>query len=617
MTETLMTDLPFATDIPPASREDWMKLVDGVLKGAPYDKRLVTRTLEGLALDPLPARKADARPVAGRAAGMPWVISARVDQPDLKAAHAQALEDLEGGASGLTLVFASAPSAHGFGLPDGASLEQLLDGVLIDLIGLRLESGRFKGREAALALADLIAARGLDPAPLDISFGLDPLADLAATGAAPLPWEMLSQRVAETAAILKARGFSGPLLRADGGVHHAAGASDAQELAAILSAAVAYLRALEAGGFSLEEAATRIDVALTADVNQTATLAKIRAMRLLWGAVLREAGLPATALKIHATTAWRALTRRDPFVNLLRGTVAAFAAGVGGADSLTVLPFTQALGLPDAFARRLARNTHLVLLEESQLHRVADPAAGAGAVEAHTDGLAAAAWAQFRAIEQKGGLAQALESGWWAAEISATRERLAKDIATRKAPLTGTSEFPILDQSVPEVLAPVPPRETPPTDTALAPHRLAEPYEALRDAAEAAGAPQVFLATLGPIAAFTARAGFAKTLFEAGGLKVTVTDGYKDREALLAAFAASGTPVACIASSDEIYAAEAADVAAALKAAGARQVWLAGKGGESEAAWRAAGADGFVFAGCDVLAALKEAHGTLGIGEAT
>ncbi len=144
----------------------------------------------------------------------------------------------------------------------------------------------------------------------------------------------------------------------------------------MLAAAVAYLRALEKGGFPLEEAADRIEVALTADVNQTATVAKVRAIRLLWGAVLREPGISAGPLKVHATTAWRSLTRRDPYVNLLRGTIAAFAAGVGGADSLTVLPFTQALGLPDAQARRLARNTQLILLEESQLHRVADPGAG-------------------------------------------------------------------------------------------------------------------------------------------------------------------------------------------------------------------------------------------------
>lgn len=613
VSDSMDAPLPFATDLAPVSREDWLKLVDGVLKGAPYDKRLITRTAEGLALDALPPRKADAQPVAGRGAGLPWIVSARVDQPEVDVANAQALEDLDGGASGLTLVFASSPSAHGFGLPDGTRLEQVLDGVMPDLIETRLESGGFKGREDALAFAELLDVRQIDPAPLAVSFGLDPLADMAATGSAPMPWPMLSHRVAETAAILKARGFCGPLLRADGAVHHAAGATDAQELAAVLATAVAYLRALEAGGFSLEEAASRIDVALTADVNQIATMAKFRAIRLLWGAVLREAGLAPTVLKVHATTAWRSLTRRDPYVNLLRATVATFAAGVGGADSITVLPFTQALGLPDSSARRLARNTQLILLEESQLHRVADPAAGAGAVEAHTDGLAAAAWDLFRTLEGKGGLAEALELGWWQKEIATARDRRAKDIATRKEPLTGTSEFPILAQTTPEVLAPAPAREQAATDTALAPHRLAEPFEALRDAAEAAGTPSVFLATLGPIAAFTARASFAKTLFEAGGLAVGVPDGYASLEDLVAAFAVSGTPLACIASSDELYAQDAAATATALKAAGASAVWLAGRGGAQEAAWRAAGVDGFIYAGCDVLAALQDAHRRLGL----
>ncbi|OYX82259.1 MAG: methylmalonyl-CoA mutase, partial [Azorhizobium sp. 32-67-21] len=237
-----MTDLPFAADIRPVSREDWLKLVDGVLKGAPYDKKLVTRTLDALVLDPLPPRKPDALPLAGRMPGAPWTISARVDQPDAAAANAQALDDLSNGASGLTLVFASAPHAHGFGLPDAGSLGTVLSGVMPDIIETRIESGRFEGRAHALALAEHMEAAKLDPSRLFISFGLDPLADLARAGSAPLPWAGMAARVAETAGELAARGFTSPLLRADGAVHHAAGASDAQELAAVLAAAVAYLR---------------------------------------------------------------------------------------------------------------------------------------------------------------------------------------------------------------------------------------------------------------------------------------------------------------------------------------------------------------------------------------
>ncbi|OZA84259.1 MAG: methylmalonyl-CoA mutase, partial [Azorhizobium sp. 39-67-5] len=291
---------------------------------------------------------------------------------------------------------------------------------------------------------------------------------------------------------------------------------------------------------------------------------------------------------------------------LLRATVATFAAGVGGADSVTVLPFTQALGLPDAFARRLARNTQLVLLEESNLHRVADPSAGAGAMETQTEGLAAAAWQIFRAIEGKGGMAQALTTGWWQQQVAEVRARRAKDVATRKEPITGTSEFPLLGQAMPAVLAPSPALPVP-VAGALAPHRLAEPFEALRDAAEAE-APTAFLATLGPLAAFTARATYARNLFEAGGIAAPVPEGFATLDDLIAAFAVSGARIACLCASDEIYAEQAESAARALKAAGAKAVWLAGRPGEHEAAWRAAGVDGFLFAGCDVLDVLGTAQ---------
>lgn len=607
------TALPFATGLPPVTRADWLKLVESVLKGAPYDKRLVTRTYEGLALDALPERKAHAPLVAGRPAGAPWVISMRVDQGDLAAAHAQALEDLDGGASGLALVYASAPSAYGFGLPDGADLGVVLKDVLLDLIETRIESGNFQGREDVLAFADHVEARGFDPKGIAASFGLNPLGDFAAHGTLPMAWPLLAKRFAETSAILAARGFAGPFARADGAVFHAAGASDAQELAAVLATMVAYLKAYAEAGIPLAEAAGRIEAALVADVNQTATIAKFRAIRLLWGAVQRECGLPETALKVHATTAWRSLTRRDPYVNLLRNTVAAFAAGVGGADSVTVLPFTQALGLPDAFARRLARNTQVMLLEESNVHRVADPGAGAGAVEAHTDGLAAKAWDLFRTIETRGGMADVLEDRWLKAEIAEVKAKRDKDVATRKAPITGTSEFPILVQEAPEVLSPLAAEAAPVADGALAPYRISETFEALRDKAEAARkAPAVFLAALGPVAAFTARATFAKNFFEAGGIAAAVPDGFADLDALISAFKASGTPFACLVSSDEIYGTEGAAAAGALKTAGATAVWLAGKPADMDAL-TAAGVGDLIFAGCDVLEALSRAQVASGL----
>ena len=230
------------------------------------------------------------------------------------------------------------------------------------------------------------------------------------------------------------------------------------------------------------------------------------------------------------------MTRRDPWVNILRQTVAVFSAGLGGADSICVLPFTQALGLPDAFARRVARNTQLVLLEESNLGKVADPAAGSGGVEALTDALVERGYALFQDIEKAGGLSKALESGAFQAEVAKVADERAKNVARRKEPLTGASEFPDIHEKPVSVLLPAPAAEKL-SAKALAPHRIAEAFEALRDQAEAADKrPTIFLANLGPVAAFTARATFAKNFFEAGGVEALGNDGFADAAALAEGF---------------------------------------------------------------------------------
>lgn len=437
----------------------------------------------------------------------------------------------------------------------------------------------------------------------------------------------LGKRIAETIGTLKSRGFTGPFLAADGRIWHEAGASEAQELGAVLATAVTYLRLLEAQGIPLAEARGAISFTLVADADEFVTVAKLRAARLLWDRVQRACGLDPKPVFIHAETAWRSLTRRDPRVNLLRGTIATFSAGVGGADSIGVQPFTAALGLSDGFARRIARNTQLILLEEANLWRVADPAAGAGGFEALTQALCEQGWRKFEDLEAESadgltGIVAALANGHIQKGLSRERDARAKAIATRREPITGTSEFPNLSEASVSVLA-LPPAAQPTSETAsvaiaveaLPSVRLAEPFEALRasaDIAEAAGArPKVFLATLGPIAGFTARAGFARNLFEIGGIAAPSDDGFAkagatDLDALVAAFRASGAKLTCLCGSDEAYAAEAISAAAALTATGAT-VWLAGRPGEQEATLREAGVTSFVFAGCDAIAVLQDA----------
>lgn len=603
---------------PPATRADWRALVEGVLKGAPYDKRMVTRTADGYGLDALPERRREAVPIAGRPAGAPWKVIARIDHDDAASANAQMLADLDGGADGIALVFASAPSAAGFGLPlRHEDVMAALDGLLPEMATLRVEAGAYQGRDIALALARLYEKA--DPAALDLRFGLDPIGDFAALGAAPIEWEALAARLGQTVTALHGRGLTAPMVRADGRVHHAAGATDAQELAAVLATATAYLRALEAAGLPLDAAARLIEVTLVADVDQLGTQAKPRAFRLLWQAVLEACGLAPSPVAIHMETAWRALTRHDAQVNLLRGTIAAFAAGVGGADSVSVLPFTQALGLPDADARRLARNTQIILMEESNLHRVADPGAGAGAIEERTETLAAAAWDLFRAIEREGGMVESLTSGTWQRRVAAARQARAQEVATRRLPITGTSEFPLLTEGVPAVLAPARPRPAAaPAEGALlceplVGERLSEPFERLRARAAATKA-SVFLAGLGTPADIAARAGFARAAFEAGGIAAAGNDGFTDLPALVEAFRASGARLACLCGSDATYAERAVEAARALKEAGAVTVYLAGRPGEDEAAQRAAGVDAYLAAGLDLVAFLDDAQARLGLG---
>ncbi len=606
------TDPAFADAFPRADEAQWRALVARVLKGAPFE-RLVSKTADGLAIEPLYQSLRDERPRAIRAAPGDWAIAARVDHPDPREAGRLALADLEGGANALHVVFQGAVGAHGFGLPaDSGALGTALEGVHLDAgVKIALEPGE-SFAPAARALAAIVADRAIDPASLSIDFGFDPLGQAALGGGAPAPWSEIARDLGREAKALADAGFSGRFCVADGRVTHAAGGTEAQELAFTLAAALAYWRALEAGGIEAGAARSMLSFRMAADADEFLTIAKFRALRRLWARVEDAAGFSPEPVHVHAETAWRMMTRRDPHVNLLRATVACFSAGLGAADVVSVLPFTQALGLPDALARRLARNTQLLLLEESNLGRVADPVAGAGVFEALTDALCEKAWDLFREIETASGLFAALSSGAFQDKVSLAREARRKAVATRRAPLTGTSEFPNIHEAPAAVLATSPPpAETPSAPcpfAALAPARDGEAFELLRDAADArATRPKIFLACLGPLPAFSARAGFAKNLFEAGGFEAPANDGFADDAALSDAFRKSGARIACLCSSDEIYATRAGDAARALAAAGAAQIWLAGRPGDAEAALRTAGVTGFVFAGRDVIAALQEA----------
>lgn len=604
--------LAFTADFPAATRDAWRKLVDGVLKGALFE-RLGTTTYDGLRIEPLPPRRPSTEPIVARAGAIPWQVLTRIDQPDPALANAAARQDLENGATGLALVFAGAIGDHGFGLPaHEQTLARVLEGVDA---GAAIELDVSPEAEATIdaALAkDLASFRRFK----DTRIGHDPLGAMALAGGAARRWAEEAPHFARRLAALARDGWQ-KLAAADGRVIHNAGGSEAQELAFVLSAALAYLRALEAAGLPLDQARGMIFFRLAADADQLLTIAKFRALRKLWARIETACGLSPAPAFVTAETAWRMMTQRDPHVNMLRATIAVFAAAVGGADAASVLPFTSALGLPDDFARRNARNIQLVLRDESNLAKVGDAAAGSGAVEDLTDQLSGAAWTLFQEIETAGGYAAALESGIIQSKVTVVRVQRQAAIASGKDALTGASIFPSLDEMQVAVLHPTPPHPSAPKrPTAISfppllPIRLAEPFEALRDASDrmltASGTrPKIFLACLGSEAEFTPRATFGTNLFAAGGIAAVSRQG--DVSALGAAFAASGAALACLCAADRIYESDGANAAAALKAAGARHIYLAGRPGTSEPALRSAGVQSFIYEGCDALATLEAAH---------
>ncbi len=465
----------FAQGFPRIDQSRWRGLAQAALKGKPFET-LVSRAPDGFDIQPLYARLAEDRPRPWRANAGAWRVVARADDVDPARANAQMRDDLANGARAVELIFDGSATAYGFGLPAGRNaLDTALEGIdfsardhiAFDLCGASFDHAR--------DFADVLAARRADPSVVDARFGLDPFARMALNGGAT-PWETIGPAFAAACQSLAARGWTRGLAVADGRIAHNAGATPARELAYVVAAALACVRALESAGVALHDARAMLGFRLSVDADEFAGIAKLRALRRLWARVESACELTPAPIHIHAETSWRMLTRRDPWTNILRGTIACVAAGLGGADSIATLPFTLALGLPDAFARRVARNTQLVLIEEANLGRVADPAAGSGAFEALTDALCERAWAMLREIDATGGLAASLARGDVQREVAASRDARQKAYAERAASIVGVTAFPDTGERPVTILSPAPPpaRTAP---GAFAPMRDAEPFD--------------------------------------------------------------------------------------------------------------------------------------------
>ena len=474
-------------------------------------------------------------------------------------------------------------------------LDRWLEGVYLELAPVLIDAGA-QFRSAAEAMLNLVArADDAKRAAMSIDLGADPLtADLSGR---PAP------SVDDVVAVASGQGGN-PGVRTitlDGAAFHNRGANAGWELAGVIAAGADYLRLLTAAGVDVPDALSQISFRLVADDDQFMTIAKFRAARQLWGRIAEALGHPDSgAARLHAVTSLPMMTQRDPWVNMLRTTVAAFGAGVGGADTVEVMPFDIAIpgGFPGVgidFARRIARNTQLLLLEESHLGRVLDAAGGSWYVEELTETLAARAWSHFQDIESRGGFRASRDH--LAGRIEEVRAQRADDIAHRRNSITGVNEFPNLDEL-----------PLPQESSGAAVQRYAAAFEALRDRSDAylrrAGArPRVLLLPLGPLAENNIRASFAANLLASGGIEA-VNPGSVGADGVGAAVRDADASVAVICGIDARYGSEVGAVVAAARAAGIGQILLAGP--EKAVADIPAGnrPDGYLTAKIDAVEAL-------------
>jgi methylmalonyl-CoA mutase len=605
---------------------------------------------------------------APSANGRPWTIIQFLDHLNIQEANRQLKLDMENGSRAFWLQLGgNIPYGGAFlGARALGTLEKVFEGVNLADATIYL-SGGFDTVAGAALLAALWEKAGLAPQNVKGCAGLGTIAIIAAHGFIPADRRMIMADSVDAATYLRDKGYGLRPFLASGRAWHQAGGSAREELAYTLAAGVSYCRALTEAGWPLDEAANAVQFCLTADADLFVTIAKFRAMRALWSRVGEVAGFPPAPPPLIAEMSFRAVTERDPYVNLLRGTAAAFGAAVGGAEGILLIPFNTRHGTPDTFSRRLARNTQLILQEEAHLGRVADAGGGSWYIENLTHTLAAAAWEEFRRVEAAGGLVDALEQGLVLRALNDVRIQRQRNIARGRDKITGVSAYAnlneqpvfsrledrdinlaVLDEESEVPVLPDAGRGKRFAAMVSAAHagatikgleragetlmerfdfipttteRAAEAFEKLRAASDRAMTrvrvrPPVFLANIGRLADYNSSATWAQNFFAAGGLEIMDEGGYSELSALTRKFQRSPAPIACICGSAKTLAA-LPGVAVTLKKAGAVAVYLAA-GREmlailAEEDRRAI--DRIIYEGCDAVKILSELHETMRVTE--
>ena len=608
-----------------AGREAWLTLVQKAIKGADFEKKMTSKTLDNIRLEPLYS-SSDLLPHTLNALPSiePFTRGTRISQNrygwDIRqlyfgshasSINAEILEDLAGGVTSISL---SMGGPNNIGLKSG-ELERVLEGVHLEICPIAINASHHT-LDAAKDMIEIWNSRNVQKSKRLAHFDADPLSLLAITGSLNLP---LNQALEDALSLVELTSDmpSVTALTADGHAYHCAGATEAQELACVLASIVSFCRAGETLGYNPAKIIQKLTLTLAVDANQFLNISKLRAARLLVWRLAETMSIAeeVARIKISAITSWRMFTKRDPWTNILRTTIACASGAMGGADSILVLPYTFALGNPDPIARRISRNIQIVCQEESNLARVIDPCGGSWYIEKITDDLAKKAWIIFQDIERQGGMASALQSGYLQNEIAKSAAERKEAIKTCRAEITGVSAFPLLENDNVSFI-----ERSLNSNTVLKPaitipqlkiERLSEPFEALRDAADSYAENKgknlrIYLACLGDVIDFNVRTTWMKNYLAAGGIHSEISKGYLDPEHLSKDFTDTGLRIVCLCSSDKIYAEHAEAAAQALKRAGAKYILLAGRPNEKEPTFRAAGIDQFVYAGLDAIEILQD-----------
>lgn len=607
----------------------WRALAEKELQGQPLT-RLTTRSAEGVGIEPLYSAESTALP--GRdllLARAGWAVCPEYRQTQVAAAAAAIAEDLGRGAQAIWIELDERLAAGVAGAPPPAVRHGVVLRRAEDLRLLLAAVGADTPVTLAVGAAGAAISAGLAGGRMRGTIGCDPLGALARRGA--LGWSiehaLRDMLQVTTEALRGATGLRTALV--DVGAYHEAGATAADQIAALLATGTAYLRVMVAGGIAVDVAAGQIGFAAAVGRDLFLEIAKLRAMRLVWARVVAACGggVAAQRMHLHVRGSWRERTTVDPWVGLLRGTGETFAAAVGGADTIATTAMDAAFGEPGELGRRMSVNTQVVLAEESHLGRVADPAGGSGYVEALTDQLARVAWGRFQAIERAGGMAAALAAGLvqgWAAEAAKVQ---AQAVASVRVPIVGVSRFAAAQERgtgatvVTDVLGDATEMSEGTgvneavsgdrlqlgpavvTVTGLARGRLAAPFEALRASARG---ELVALVAVGEPAQWRGRVEFCRAYFGVGGFAAVETAGAVAVEEVVRQFAATGSRVAVICSSDALYPELVPHLVPALRAAGAAVVLLAGRPKDRVEAMMTAGIDLFVQLGGDAVVLLGE-----------